>query len=436
MTIISEELLSWGKSCTFSETLTTSLLMFSPQRVVRSITVLLFLCQFFILSPCFAQRNFAEGSVVLTSGETLKGWIDRSKTIKNYKRCIFKSDKKGKSREYLPGELRSYSFNDGKHFTAFTGPADSSNYFAEQMLESNLSLYTNGRYFLYSKGDHFGYLPEPYDKAFTGKNNTRYSRRIRPYVDTLMQVMSNCQSMLMPIKTSSYSKRSLYSVFRKYNDCVGAPIKVFDSQPWLRVNFKIGAGVALTKFTVTPEWYPQFRQATVDNSQALTFGGGISIFSPRVTNQVKLTLEGWYVQNKFHGRSMTASSVNTYYYEFFAEVTSFKIPIGFQYNLSNAPFSPFIGGGFMDEIITKTSSSGSLDVATLNLVTVSDDPEVSGFRKNMIGYWLSAGVNQRITGRLTAVVMARYEHMNGYIGSGANMSSKVDAISAVFELQF
>lgn len=434
--IISEDLLSWRKSCTFSEPLTPSPLMYFSQRVVRSVIVLLFLCQFLILSPCLAQRNFAEGSVVLTSGETLKGWIDRSKTKKNYKRCIFKSDKKGTSREYLPGELRSYSFNNGKHFTAFTGATDSSNYFAEQMLESNLSLYTNGRYFLYSRGDHFGYLPEPYDKAFSGKNNTRYSRRIRPYVDTLMQVMSNCQSMLMPIKTSSYSKRSLYSLFRKYNDCVGAPITVFDSQPWLRVNFKIGVGVALTKFTVRPEWYPLFREAAVDNSQSVTFGGGISIFSPRITNQFKFTLEGWYVQNKFHGRSMTASSVNTYRYEFFAEVTSFKIPIGFQYNFSNGPFSPFIGVGLMDEIITKTASSGSLDVATLNLVTVSEDPEISGFRKNMIGYWLSAGVSQRIAGRLTAVVMARYDQMNGYVGSGVNTSSKVDTISAVFELQF
>lgn len=412
--------------------------MYSSQRPLRSALVFLILFQLLVLSPCIAQRNFAEGSIVLTSGETIKGWIDRSKTKKNYTRCIFKSDKKGPSREYLPGELRSYSFNDGKHFTAFTGTADSANYFAEQMLESKLSLYTNGRYFLYSKGGHFGYLPEPYDKSFTakGKDNTRYSRRIRPYVDTLMQIMNDCQTMLMPIKSSSYSKRSLFSVFRKYNACVGAPIKVFDSQPWLRVNFKIGAGVALTKFTVTPEWFPLFSQAAVDNSQAVTFGGGISIFSPRITNQVKLTLEGWYVQNKFHGRSMTASSVNKYYYEFFTNVTSFKIPIGFQFNLSNAPFSPFIGGGLMDEIITKTSSSGSLDVATGKLVTVSNDPEISGFRKNMIGYWLSAGVNQRISGRLTAVVMVRYEQMNGYIGSGVNMSSKVDAISAVFELQF
>ena len=398
--------------------------------------VLPILFQLLILFPCFAQRDFAEGSIVLTSGETLKGWIDRGKTKKNYKRCTFKSDKKGKSRDYLPAELHAYSFDNGKHFIAKTGAADSSNYFAEQMLKSAVSLYTNGRYFFYSKGDQYGYLPEPYNKTFTDKKNVRYSRQIRPYVDTLMRVMSDCQTMLAPLQTSSYSHRSLYSVFRKYNKCIGAPLQEFDKQPWLRVNFKLGAGVAFTKFTVTPRGFPPFNEAAVDKAQASTFGGGISLYSPRVTNQLKLTLEGWYVQNKFHGRSVVTSSVNTYYYEFFADVTSFKIPIGLQYNLSNAPFSPFVGGGFMDEIIRGKSASASLDIATGNLVTVAADPSITGFRKNMLGFWFSAGVIQRISSRTAAVLMARYEHMNGYVGQGVNTDSRVDALSVVVELQF
>ncbi|WP_160143560.1 hypothetical protein [Chryseolinea soli] len=410
--------------------------MCTSRHVVRSSAALLLLFQLLILFPCFAQREFVEGSIVLTSGETVRGWIDRGKTKKNYKRCTFKSDKKGKARDYLPTELRSYSFDNGKHFIAKTGVADSSNYFAEEMLKSTVSLYTNGRYFFYSKGDQYGYLPEPYNKTFYDKRNDRYSRQIRPYVDTLMRIMSDCQSMLIPIQTSAYTHRSLHSVFRKYNTCIGAPLQDFDKQPWLRVNFKLGAGMAFTKFTVTPHGFPPFNEAAVDKAQAATFGGGISLYSPRVTNQLKLTLEGWYVQNKFHGRSTVSSSVNTYHYEFFTNVTSFKIPIGLQYNLSDAPFSPFVGGGFMDEIISGTSGSASLDIETGNLVTVASDPGVAGFRKYMLGFWLSAGVSQRISGRLAAVLMARYENMNGYIGDGLSTDSHVSALSAVVELQF
>jgi len=391
------------------------------------------------LVPAYAQRDFAQGSIVLTSGETLTGWIDRGKTNKNYKRCTFKADKKGPSRDYTPAELRSYRFNDGKRYVAFTGAADSSNYFAEQMLEGKASLYTNGEYFLYSKDGRFGILPEPYNKIVAKKDardQTRYSIRVKPHVDTLFKVMSDCQEMAQPIRYASYSQRSFTALFKKYNACVGSPTKEFDNQPWVQVRFKLGAGLAFTKFTLTPGSLPLFRQPTVDKSQATTFGGGITLLSPRINPQLQLVLEGWYVKNSFHGRSMSQSSVNTYYYEFFADVTSYKIPFGFQYQLSNGPLSPFVGVGFMDEIITKTSSSASLDIATGNLVTVSRDPDITGFRKNMAGFWVSAGITQRISGRLAAILMARYERMNGYIGMGVNTDSKVDAVSAVFQLQF
>jgi len=114
---------------------------------------LAFLCVTFVLSiPATAQFDFRKGFIVNLKGDTLHGFVKDQTFDKLSKQAVFKPSRKSKTITYLPGEIRTFGFNDGDIFESFeieycTAPAKDEgrpvklNRFLNQVIAGEITLY-------------------------------------------------------------------------------------------------------------------------------------------------------------------------------------------------------------------------------------------------------------------------------------------------------
>lgn len=91
-----------------------------------------------------AQNNPYHGYIITNSGDTIQGMLDLKMNSKMSKTCTFKADGESEVKDYAPGEIEGYRFDDnGKYFVTrrLTVKDVEGLYFAEFVVNGKMNLY-------------------------------------------------------------------------------------------------------------------------------------------------------------------------------------------------------------------------------------------------------------------------------------------------------
>jgi hypothetical protein len=403
---------------------------------MRNVEIRLFIVILFIFTQAgqsFGQKKLFKGFIVLHAGDTVLGYVKKGKTSTLFSECNFQDTITKKIRLYLPYEIKSYGFEDGKSYESIKDERSGVFFLAEQVIVGAVSLLYNGDALYFKKGGVLTKLPKPYEKI-SYYNGTPIGKKFTPHTDTLRTLMGNCPEVSKYISKVFYSYSSFHDLFQKYNTCIGSPPQKFDKKLKAKIEYKILAGVTESHLRLT-DYFPEYGDGNFSNSRKFTGGGGLNFSSPRLSEQLKVSIEALWISNFYHGRSKRISSTYTSYYEFFTDVSSLKVPIGLQYDLSKKAFSPFISGGVVTEFLIKKSANGTKEVESFGTVT-TENITVHSFRKSVNGFWLALGVTKKISPKSSVLAQCRAEKSVGYFGPGANKFADVTSISVLLGLQF
>jgi hypothetical protein len=88
----------------------------------------------------FAQEGYKEGFVLLTTQDTLFGYIEDNSGYENSLRCNYKNNIDEKNTVFAPGDILGYWFNDGKYYVSkeFEGQM----YFFEYLIDGKLMVFS------------------------------------------------------------------------------------------------------------------------------------------------------------------------------------------------------------------------------------------------------------------------------------------------------
>jgi hypothetical protein len=184
-----------------------------------------------------AQPNYKKGYVITLSNDTLFGVINDRGYLRNYRLCVFKTNKKSKSTKFRPSDIKAYRFNGGKYYSAQQiNNDDSTEYvFLDVLLESKINLYYNLRnkevsyYIKRDTGSLIGlekiefYKPRP---LVYGATSYKYTGiQINFYKDTLYSLFSDCKKIQQHANNVDYNKKALINITKAYvnETCKSAP---------------------------------------------------------------------------------------------------------------------------------------------------------------------------------------------------------------------
>lgn len=379
------------------------------------------------------QKDFQSGFVVLSSGDTLKGFIDAAKSKRNFQLCIFRKSKNEVAVTYHPADLSIYQFTHGKRFSSIMREEDSMGVFAELILSGKATLlYDGSKFFL--KNDH-GLFPLVYDKKIVAEGNKTYYKVNNAYKEVLYKEFNDCPDVRDQLVKMNYYYGELHGLTKAYNQCIGSPIEEYDMRPWIKVSYKAMLGFVLTDLAYyATNQISQLGNSAFVPSSSITFGIGAQVYSPRKNDRLKIEAELFYINNSFSWHS-EYQSLRTYIYDINVLVKSLKVPLGVSYSFVNGNVGPYIKSGLMLEKLFQPNMIGTKK--TISFGSEFTEPySFDKFKSKMVGYWGSVGYSFALNEKASAYIEFRGEKTNGYLGTSNPSTSGVSTFGVVSGINF
>jgi hypothetical protein len=210
----------------------------------------------FLSQVIFCQTGYKPGYIITLSNDTIHGEIFYHASQKNHRSCEFRLNKDENAREYEPGEINGYRFNEGKYYISKRVPVynDTLMVFVEYILKGQASFYyltlNNETHYYIETHGHLAELSEPEKiKVVDAKMVI-----IKPkYYGVLHFLMSDGPTLNDEIEKTKLSHQSLIKLGQDYNQltCNGQNCIVFERKI-NRVKFTIfpvaGYSVSLINF--------------------------------------------------------------------------------------------------------------------------------------------------------------------------------------------
>lgn len=159
-----------------------------------------FFLLFLIYSKCFSQNNFQKGYIIPNNNDTVSGFIKYGSNFENTNKCSFRINPNSPIVTYLPDEIISYRFDDGKFFISRKlNPSDTSNIFLEFLFDGIVDLYAyfdkEGVHYLISKTNNT--LQElKNDTRISTINGVKYETESKDYIGVLKTVFVESPSIM------------------------------------------------------------------------------------------------------------------------------------------------------------------------------------------------------------------------------------------------
>jgi hypothetical protein len=336
-----------------------------------------------------AQKYFLPGYYISTIGDTIKGSIDYSK--KNSKQCIFQKKEGGEITMLTPRDIKGYGFRGNQQFVVKNLPSDSSlggAVFMEILVRGKVSLYHYNDVF-YIEKDKL-YILEM--ETVQDQQSVRYKKK---YVGILTLLFSDCKELSNDILSNvGFSQKDLVKVTERYNQCVNAKYVVFKRErSHFSANFYLIGGINASALSFGPVNYPYVLSngKVKMNDNSPSFGAGIQVTNPGVVENLYLSLEFQYSQEKYNGSDTETLGGYTQYDNYTISYSRLKFPVGFKYNFSSGPTSLYLRAGLCMNLFTnnkvhatqrKENTSGSITTSESN----------AGFENWRLGqFWASLG---------------------------------------------
>lgn len=226
-----------------------------------------FLLLVFVSSVSFAQSNFKPGSIVTSSGDSVKGTIDDQLWRRNPRTVKFREGSNEKI--YSPGEIKAFTVTDKVAYESHRVKYDSSAEAESRLSSSHLPLWKDKTLFLKvlvaGKTTLYRFL-EDNDRIhyFIGKDgrveelvNHRFLlsgsvQTNRQYIDQLRAAFSDCSAIKIG-STLRYDEPTLVRLFEKYALCTGTSVATSKKEKTL-VKFGVVGSIAWDQFGGYPTY--------------------------------------------------------------------------------------------------------------------------------------------------------------------------------------
>jgi hypothetical protein len=375
-----------------------------------AIILLFFLC----VSASFslkAQTNFLRGYYISTSKDSIRGYVDTHSEEKNGKVCIFKVNPQGKATKLYPKDIIGYGIDGGQIYerhTITTYDGEKMSAFFRVLVRGKLSLLRHSsRYY-----------------ASSGKEDlqpiSKYGSPDRDYgLQVMKTVVADCDGITPSMLEWEYKNDPDYrGIIRRYNRCVGGsftePKNIFGN---FHVDFGIMGSVSAATLTMSGAL------EGVEFDRELLFGGGafVSLFIPKVSDNIRVLLEGSFNRYKSYSYFSTSSSNN----DVFVEYSYLNVPLIMRYN----PGRVFFDVGFQNQFIFSQDLRWRIETLKQDIVETTEG-NIEPLNSWSPGFIAGIGIKQNIS---NSVLRSAVRYSMTSTGDQASLSHVIEVVLS-FEL--
>lgn len=354
-----------------------------------------------------AQSDFRPGYIITNSLDTIHGLVDYRGEMRNMKVCTFKESIEGVAKEFLPGDISGYRYNDtGKFFV--TKKIDTEEFsdtvFVEFLLNgiSNLYYYKNLNYSAYFIDSENSELLELRSKETKiKKNGSTFAAQDNKYLGVLGYALADCPEIRKDVHKTTLSHKSLIKITRKYHDykCSDEACVIYEKEiPVLRVELKPTIGYAISGIDFKSE---ELRQVDFRKSSSAVAGLALNFIVPRwnekLTFLVSLTFNKDYYYGTYFNQT-SGNSSNSYYH---INNSNLNSSISIKYTYPKYKFRPELFVGICGNSIVDSDTKIYKERLFSNLIyTFEENPNL--FKKFNGGITGGLGAEYKLFNKLRA----------------------------------
>jgi hypothetical protein len=108
---------------------------------IRTFFILIFFIHVYFVKA--GQSDKQQGYIITLQDDTIYGYIQNNGYIRNSKMCVFSRNIDSIGKEFMPGDIHSYKFTEGKYYFSKTVDIDSisSKVFLEYLIDGKVDIY-------------------------------------------------------------------------------------------------------------------------------------------------------------------------------------------------------------------------------------------------------------------------------------------------------
>lgn len=334
-----------------------------------------------------AQADFRPGFLVMTNGDSVRGFVGYTNSFFHERECRYRSEKDGETQVFLPANLRSYGFNGTRRFISKELPIDgqSTRVFAQLLEAGRISLLLHRDIFWIEK-DSLYRLSPPKRKQIQTDDGPKMQKD-NQFIGILNFLFADCP---INIKRARYEVKSLTELASAYNACKGQrEVVQTEDRRWTNINTQAFVGV---------------QYSTLGSSDASSVspvaGLGLEVSSPRIYDKVYFVFEAWYYQYLFQSYSEFAGQGFVLRTDVTTQGKSIKVPFGLRINVLPEASTLYFKFGYSFILPIDSQTTTNLEreqggIVTTTRSTATDDQLISSG-----GFWGGVGYVKSIRPRL------------------------------------
>jgi hypothetical protein len=375
----------------------------------------------------YSQNDFRKGYVVLTTGDTLRGWVDYREGDKAFSSCSFKSSQDQDLRVYEPGNILGYGFVNDKVFESrevLIKGQSKRIVFLEVIVRGRISLFRYEENFLVEKSG--GEIQQLINETETDiVKGLRMQRETNQHIGTLNSLMSDCDGLMAGKQKINLEEGALTKLVESYNQCKGESGIVFKAaKPWKKVILGVNAGVNVSQLSFGTYLGYEYLEGDFEVSKSLMFGLSLDALSPRLSERVSVHADVFYLAPQYYHYNQLSigSTVQTNYVTI--DLQQLKIPLGLRYTSPVRSITPFINAGLSSTLQLKSNTDWVQEIESNGVVEIYE-PAAYQITQNQFGVWGGGGLVRPISDKLSAFLELRYERSIGVAKSTTEPQAQV-----------
>lgn len=373
----------------------------------------------------YSQDGFRDGFVVKKDGTIVEGQVKYRLNEASYESCQFR-DKNGKVAQYLPGNIASYGYKDGKFYTSTIIDGE----FVDVLVEGAVSLYKlRDQYYIRKDGELTTITSTMEVVTVSGKY---LKRDVTNWRGTMSYLISDC--MKLPEKTS-FEEEDLTSVISNYNNCLGQDFVVYrESIPFASISYGIEFGISVSKLSPSGGSLANFKYLESNHASRYPFIGAlIEIKFPRKNTNSGALINPQLSKQRYIGFTQNQESSRTEYFDSSIETTTFSLPFAYKYTYPAKVGSFFFTAGGNFDFNLKSKSNVVYELVIDDTV-YSDEYEGLLINKFQYGVWGGIGFSKGIKSRYIGVMLKHFYMMNVSGSPNLDLNNSKSSFSLFFIL--
>ena len=314
------------------------------------IKIFLLIAFFSASIQCFGKESWLSGCIIKYNGDTIFGLIQDRSSRNLSQKCYFKTSETDSTQILTPEQIQGYRFNTGEMFVA-KNIAENEIVFLEFLVQGKMNIY---HYRDSYSEDH--YFAEKDSELYALKNTTinksGLEKQKKEYIGLLRYLMQEA-NIEQEIKHTEYEWKPLVKLAQYYHDkvCPEEQCIVYRRKPEpVKITWSVLAGV--TYSSVTMQDFSSLEGSPINYALGSSIGVRMNIKNLAAWDNLWLT-SGFFMQympnytleyDYFFSTGWKKITENI-------DALALKIPIVVNIGFSKQRFCPYIGFGYVNEML-------------------------------------------------------------------------------------